>query len=132
MKILSEFSVCSDFLAEWKTGFTLCYSYFHFYLSYANLSWGSTNITNLKKLLSQQKHAARIISNSEDASINELFKSQNILNIYMLNILAVAVFIYQIRNKISPLTFSRKFERLCHGYPTNFSKSNHKIPKNQT
>ena len=35
---------------------TLHYSYIHTYLNYANLSWASTNKTNLKKLLSQQKH----------------------------------------------------------------------------
>ena len=38
-------------------------SYIHTYLNYANLSWGSTNRTNLKQLLSQQKHAVRIINN---------------------------------------------------------------------
>ena len=32
---------------------TLHYSYIHTYLNYANLSWDSTNRTNLKKLLSQ-------------------------------------------------------------------------------
>ena len=32
---------------------TLYYSYIHTYLNYANLSRGSTNRTNLKKLLSQ-------------------------------------------------------------------------------
>ena len=36
---------------------TLHYSYNHTYLNYANLTWASTNRTNLKKLLSQQKHA---------------------------------------------------------------------------
>ena len=57
-------------------------------LSYANLSWGSTNRTNLKKLLSQQKHAVRIINNrTRFDHTNELFKSQKILNIYKLNIL---------------------------------------------
>ena len=35
----------------------LYYSYIHTYLNYANLTWASTNRTNLKKLLSQQKHA---------------------------------------------------------------------------
>ena len=40
---------------------TLYYSYIHTYLNYANLSWGSTNRTNLKKLLCQQKYAVRII-----------------------------------------------------------------------
>ena len=36
---------------------------------------------------------------------------------------------YQIRNKTSPLTFSGSFEKICHGYPTNFSQFNYKIPK---
>ena len=42
---------------------TLYYSYIHTYINYANLSWDSTNRTNLKKLLSKQKHAVRIINN---------------------------------------------------------------------
>ena len=85
--------------------FTLYYSYIHTYLNYANLSWGSTNRTNLKKLLSQQKHAVRIINNSTRFDhTNEFCKSQKILHIYKLNI--VAVFMYQIRNKTASLTFS--------------------------
>ena len=42
---------------------TLYYSYIHTYINYANLSWDSTNRTNLKKLLSKQKYAVRIINN---------------------------------------------------------------------
>ena len=60
---------------------------------------------------------------------NELFKSQKILNIYKTNILSVAVFMYQIRNKTAPLTFLGSFEKICHGHPTNFSQFNNKIPK---
>ena len=59
----------------------------------------------------------------------KIFKSQKILNIYKLNILSVAVFMYQIRNKTAPLTFSGSFEKISHGYPTNFSRFNYKIPK---
>ena len=36
---------------------------------------------------------------------------------------------YQIRNKTAPLTFSGSFEKISHGYPTNFSQFNYKIPK---
>ena len=110
--------------------FPLYYSYIHTYLIYANLSGGSTNRTNLKKLLTQQKHVVRIINNrtSFDHTI-ELFKSQKILNINKLNILSVAVFMYQIRNKTAPLTFLGSFEKICHGYPTYFSQFNYKIPK---
>ena len=109
---------------------TLCYLYIHTYLNYANLSWDSTNRANLKKLLSQQKLAVRIINNRMRLDhTNELFKSQKILNIYKLNILSVTVFMYQIRNKTAPLTFSGSFEKISHGYPTNFSQFNYKIPK---
>ena len=81
---------------------TLYYSYIHTYLNYANLLWGSTNRTNLKKLLSQQKHAVRIINNrTRFDHTNELFRSQKILNIYKLNILSVAVFLYQIMHQIN-------------------------------
>ena len=36
---------------------------------------------------------------------------------------------YQIRKKTAPLTFLGKFEKICHGYPTNFSQFNYKTPK---
>ena len=36
---------------------------------------------------------------------------------------------YQIRNKTASLTFSGSFEKISHGYPTNFSQFNYKIPK---
>ena len=36
---------------------------------------------------------------------------------------------YQIRNKTAPLAFSGSFEKISHGYPTNFSQFNCKIPK---
>ena len=97
---------------------TLYYSYIHTYLNYANLSWGSTNRTNLKKLLSQQKHAVRIINNRTRLDhTNEPFKSPKIVKIYKLNILSVAVFIYQIRNKTAPLTlFRMSFFGAAHGW----------------
>ena len=36
---------------------------------------------------------------------------------------------YQIRNKTAFLTFSGSFVKICHGYATNFSQFNYKIPK---
>ena len=58
-----------------------------------------------------------------------MFKSQKTLNIYTSNVLSVAVFSYQIRNKTGPLTFLESSERICHGYPTKFSQFNYKIRK---
>ena len=61
---------------------TLYYSFVHTYLNYANLTWASTNRTNLKKLQSQQKHAIRIVSNKTRLEhTKELFNSQKILKI---------------------------------------------------
>ena len=95
---------------------TLYYSYIQTYLNYASLSWGSTNRANLKELVSQQKYVVRIISNrTQFDHTNELFKLQKILNIWKLNILRVAVFMYQIRNKTAPLTYSGSFEEIWHG-----------------
>ena len=71
---------------------TLYYSYIHTYLNYANLLWASINRTNLKKLLSQQKYAIRIVNNkTRFEHTEELFNSQKILNIYKLNILNTAI-----------------------------------------
>ena len=41
------------------------FSFIHCHLNYANIAWASTNPNKLKKLNSQQKHAARIICNEE-------------------------------------------------------------------
>ena len=71
---------------------TLYYSYIHTHLNYGNFSWVRTNRTNLKKLLSQQKYAIRIVNNkTRFEHTEELFNSQKILNIYKLNILNTAI-----------------------------------------
>ena len=73
---------------------TLYYSHIHTYLTYANLSWASTNRTNLNKLMIQEKHAIRIFNNNKTPFEHnkELFKSQKILTIYKPNILNTAIF----------------------------------------
>ena len=37
------------------------FAYVHSYLNYANIAWGSTHVTKLKKLFSQQKQACLYI-----------------------------------------------------------------------
>ena len=109
---------------------TLYYSYIHIYLNHANLSWASTNRTNVKKLLSQQKHAIRIVNNKTPFEhTKELFNSQKILNIYKLNILNTAISMYKIYNETAPATFSLFFQKVTGPYPTGFSKLCCKIPK---
>ena len=56
-----------------------------------------TEPINLKKLLSQRKHAIRIINNkTRSERTKQLFNSQKILNIYKLNILNTAIFMHKL------------------------------------
>ena len=95
----------------------LYYSYIQTYINYANISWGSTCWTNLKKINSQQKHAIRIIFNKNKfAHTREIFKEQKIL------------FIDRVENKTAPSIFLTKFCKPSHAYPTNFSAHNILVP----
>ena len=85
---------------------TLYCSYIHTYLNYANLLWASINRTNVKKLLSQQKHVILIVNNkTRFEHTKEHFNSQKILNIYKLNILNIAIFMHKAYNKTALATF---------------------------
>ena len=65
----------------------LYFSYIHSYINYANLVWGSTNRTYLRKINSQQKHALRLIHNKNRFyHSKELFESCEILNVYKRNL----------------------------------------------
>ena len=72
---------------------------------------GSTYPTNLKKLRSQQKHAIRMVHNkTKFEHAKELFKSATVLNLYKLNILSIAVFMYRVHTKLSPSVFTGNFQ----------------------
>ena len=72
-------------------------------MNYANIAWGSTCRTNLKKINSQQIHAIRIIfNNNKFAHTREIFKEQKILNIHQLNILSNIIFMYRAENETAP------------------------------
>ena len=108
----------------------LYFSYIHSYLNYANLAWGSTYLTNLKKLRSQQKHAVRIVHNKTKIEhTKKLFKSANVLNLYKLNILSIAVFMHRVLTKTSPSVFAGSIETIFHLYSTRSSTSNFSKPK---
>ena len=101
----------------------------------ANLDWGSTYLTNLKKLRSQQKHAIRIVNNkTKFEHPKELFKSTNVLNLYLLNILRIVVFMHIVHTKICPPVFTGSSQRISHLYSTwsptlNFWKPKLKLSK---
>ena len=96
-------------------------SYIHSCLNYANLAWGCNYQTNLKKLRSQQKHAIRIVHNkTKFEHTKELFKSTNVLNLYKLNILSIAIFMHEFIQKYL-LHYTTRSSTL------NFSKSKLKL-----
>ena len=51
-----------------------------------------------------------------------LFQSNNILNIYKLNILNVTTFLCKVNQKTAPYVFRLRFRKTYHCYPTRFSK----------
>ena len=107
----------------------LYYSYIHSYLNYANEAWCSTNRTYLKKLQSQQKDAIRVIFHENKfAHTRELFKENNILNIYQLNIFNKLLFLHRVKNRKVPNIFFSKFLRTSHHYPSSFSRNNFIVP----
>ena len=62
---------------------SLYYSYIHSYINYANVAWGSTHLTNLKILFSQQKHAMHIICNKgKFEHTKQLLQSNKIIHVH--------------------------------------------------
>ena len=76
------------------------------------------------KLSSQQKHAIRMTCNERKFErTKQLLQSNNILNVYKLNVLNVATFMYKINQKTSS-----RFWKLSDFYPTRSSEVNHVQP----
>ena len=68
-------------------------------------------MTDLKKFSSHQKHAIRIIcNNGKFEHTKQLFQSNKILNVYKLNILKVAIFMYKVNQKTAPNIFFQGFK----------------------
>ena len=100
----------------------------HPYINYANIAWASTNKTYLKGILGKQKQAARIMS-SDDISIPSrlLMKELNIFNVYQINILQHLLFMFKVKNSITPRLFNQVFSLINHLYPTKFSDNSFKM-----
>ena len=102
---------------------SLYYSYIHSYINYANVAWGSTYMTNFKKIIQSRM---RIICNNEKFEhTKQLLHSNKILSVYKLNILNVATFMYKVNQKTTPNIFLSRFQKPFHSYPTRFSELNY-------
>ena len=93
----------------------------HPYINYTNIAWASTNKTYLNRILGKQKQATRIMS-SDGISIplRLLMKELNILNKYQINILQHLLFMFKVKDSITPRVFNQAFSLIDHLYPTNF------------
>ena len=109
----------AKFLLNQKCLKDIYFSVIHCHLNYANIAWASTNPNKLKKLNSQQKHAARIICNKERYThAKPLMKKLNILNVYQLNIIQTATFMLKVKVNLAPNVFSETFNEIKHKYPS--------------
>ena len=93
---------------------SLYFSLIHSHLSYANIAWGSTHSTKLKKLISLQKHAIRIICNKRKfESIIPSMKLLKILNAEEINIHQHLLFMHKFRLGKLPNNFNPFFTLLA-------------------
>ena len=107
----------AKFLLNQKSLKSIYFSFIHSYLNYANVAWGNTHQTKLKKLVRFQKHASRIIYNEDrTAHARPLMKSLNALNVYQINILQNILLTYKSKNKLAPTIFQEKFRIYKHKY----------------
>ena len=107
---------------------SIYFALIHPYINYANIAWASTNKTYLNRILGKQEQAARIMS-SDGISIPSwlLMKDLIILTAYQVNILQHLLFMFKVKNSITPKIFNQAFSLIHHLYPTRFSDNRFKI-----
>ena len=89
------------------------FSLIHSYINYANIVWGSSNRTGLKKILLKQKQAMRIIFHKHYLShAKPLMKKLKSLNVYQINLYQVILFMYKVKMGTIPKIFNRNFHLL--------------------
>ncbi|XP_065681553.1 uncharacterized protein LOC136095202 [Hydra vulgaris] len=105
----------------------------HCFISYANISWASTQLSKLKKIYSLQKHACRIIYfKNKREHAKPIMKDVKIMDVFKINIYQHLIFMYQFNNNLSPTNFTNKFEiNINENYYLRANISNtYKLPQN--
>ena len=111
-----------------KTKLTLYYSLIYPYITCCNSTWSSTYVSNLNRIYCLQKRAVRAITNSDHrAHSAPLFSKLRILDIYPLNMLQIAKFMYYYHNNLLPPLFLNLYfiNSQIHGYSTRTANNYH-------
>ena len=58
-----------------------------------------------------------------------LLKEMGILNIYQLNLYQILIFMFKLKNEMTPEFFQNQFSLIKHRYPTRFSKNSYQVPR---
>ena len=94
-----------------KSHLTLYYALIYPYLTYCNLIWASTYVTNLQRIYLLQKGAVRTISKDDyKASTKPLFANLKILDIFSIFSFQVSSFMYLYHNDALPISFTQIFQ----------------------
>ena len=109
------------FYLSCKTKLMLYYTLIYPYITYCNSTWSSTNVPNLYRIYYLQKRAVRAVTNSGyRAHTAPLFSKLKILDIFQINTLDIAKFMFRYHNNLLPPIFLNLFmtNRQVHRYDT--------------
>ena len=103
-----------------KSLLTLYYALIYPYLTYCNLIWASTYVTNLQRIYLLQKRAVRA---DYKCSSKPLFANLKILDVFSIYSLQVSSFMYLYHNDALPIAFNQIFQtgNQIHQYSTRYS-----------
>ena len=98
------------FYLSCKTKLMLYYTLIYPYITYCNSTWSSTYVSNLNIIYLLQKRAVRAVTNSEyRAHTAPLFTKLKILDIFQINTLDIAKFMFRYHNNLLPPLFLNLF-----------------------
>ena len=117
------------FYLSCMTKLTLLYTLIYPCITYCNSTWSSMYVSNLNRIYYLQKWAVRAITNSEyRAHTAPLFSKLEILDIFQVNTLDTAKFMFRYHNNLLPPLFRNLFmtDSQVHRYDTR-TASNYRV-----
>ena len=98
------------FYLSCKTKLMLYYTLIYPYITYCNSTWSSTYVSNLNRIYYLQKRAVRAVTNSDyRAHTAPLFSKLKILDIFQINTLDIAKFMFRYHNNLLPPLYLNLF-----------------------